>query len=80
MFCQKSLQKQLFIHKGRTLTDALFSGGIMPQNTKIEKELVVCIEAGRGELGGAKRLTSHSTPPDFPSRIMIYIQGRQRYS
>lgn len=50
------------------------SEGNMPQNTKIEKWLVVWIEAGLGEFGVAKRLTSHRTPPDFPSRIITYIQ------
>lgn len=58
----------------------LDSEGIMPQNTKMEKELVVCIDVGLGELGLANRLTSHSTPPDFPSRIISYMQDRQRYS
>ena len=48
----------------------------MPQNTKIEMELVVCIETGLGAFGLANRLTSHSSPPDFPSRIIIYIQDR----
>lgn len=52
----------------------------MPQNTKMEKELVVWIEAGLGELGVAKSLTSHSTPPDFPSRIITYEQDSQWYS
>lgn len=66
--------------KAEVLTDELLSEGSMPQNTKIEKELVVCIEAGLGELGVAKRLTSQSTPPDFPSRMITYIQGRQWYS
>lgn len=66
--------------KGGVLTDELVSEGIVPQNTKIEKELVVCTDAGLGELGVAKRLTSHSTPPDFPSRIITYTQGRQWYS
>lgn len=55
----------------KELTEELVSEGIMPQNMKMEKLLVVCMEAGRGELGLAKRLTSHSTPPDFPSRINI---------
>lgn len=43
---------------------------VFPQNTKMEKELTVCMEAGIGELGVAKRVTSHRTPPDFPSRII----------
>lgn len=41
-----------------------------PQNTKMEKELMVCMEAGIGELGVAKRVTSHRMPPDFPSSIV----------
>lgn len=64
---------RVFLIKGGALTEELVSEGIMPQNTKMEKELVVCIEAGPGELGAAKRLTSHSMPPDFPSRIITYI-------
>lgn len=59
-------------NNGRPLTDEL-SDGIKPQNMKIEKELVVCIEAGFGEFGVAKRVTSHNTPLDFPSRITICI-------
>lgn len=62
----------IFLIKGGVLTEELVSEGIMPQNTKIEKELVVCIEAGLGEFGAAKTLTSHSMPPDFPSRIITY--------
>lgn len=71
---------RIFLINGGALTEELVSEGIMPQNTKIEKELVVCIEAGLGELGAAKRVTSHSTPPDFPSRIITYIQDRKRSS
>ena len=62
---------------GSVHTLKLVSEGIMPQNKKIEKELVVCIEAGLCELGLAIRLTSHSTPPDFPSRIITYVPDRQ---
>lgn len=43
---------------------------VFPHNTKMEKELMVCMEAGIGELGVAKRVTSHRTTPDFPSSII----------
>lgn len=64
----------------RVRTEMLDSEGIRPQNTKMEKELVVCIDVGLGELGLAKRSTSHSMAPDFPSRIISYVQDDRRYS
>lgn len=63
-------------HRVTVLTVVLASEGISPQNMNTEKELMVLTEAGLGELGLASRLTSHTVPPVFPSRITTYNAHR----
>lgn len=47
---------------------------VFPQNTKMEKKLVERREVGAGELGVAKRVTSHRRAPDFPSSMITWRQ------
>ena len=51
------------------LTEELVSEGISPHKTKIENELRVLTDDGRGVLGLDSSSTSHSTPPVLPSSM-----------